>query len=148
MELARWNSGRLTFQIFCHYSFCRSQPFYFAWWYAWKQFLSLFRQRCTHSTFQHISLSTRAKWPIRALSGFPYWEMIKDILSHIRGHLNGFPLQGRGWHCFWRGQWSVTFLIFPALVRAVPTEAWNLHKGRVSACCKIPYLFFALNYVI
>lgn len=32
------------------------------------------------------------------------FQMIQAILSHIRGHLSGFSLPGRGWHCFWRGQ--------------------------------------------
>lgn len=27
-----------------------------------------------------------------SLSGFPCWEMIKAILSHIRGHASSFPL--------------------------------------------------------
>lgn len=70
--------------------------------------VSVLVQTKMHSAFLTEHMGKVAHTVLASLSGFPCWEMIEAILSHIRGQLSGFPPPRRGWRCFRRGQRSAT----------------------------------------
>lgn len=92
--------------------------------------VSVLVQTKMHSAFLTVHMGKVAYTVLASLSGFPCWEMMKAILSHIRGQLRGFPLPGRGWRCFWRGQWSATLFDLSCACEGGANRSLKPSKGQ------------------
>ena len=118
MELAGWESGRHNISvIFTH--FAVHNLFILSDGRLENSFCPV--QTKMHSAFLPVHMGKVA---------YACWEIMKAILSHISGQLRGFRLPGRGWRCFWRGQWSVTLFDLSCACEGGANRSLKPSKGQ------------------
>lgn len=105
MELAGWKSGRHMISVICTH-FALHNLFILSDGRLENSFCP-----CSDKDALCISHSTHWQSGLRCACisvGFPMFGNDEGHPFSHQGQLRGFPLPGRGWRCFWRGQWSGT----------------------------------------